>query len=395
MTKDITKILITLTAFFLLNSLFAVKANAACASVPISGNYTVSASCAFANTVDGVDAGSGTSNTAVLTVNTGQTLTVNSAQTIGYGSITNNGTILLNTNKTAVLQKGPIWMTDQDVDGYVATTTQYAQSSAPANGRRRNLETNITTADCLDTDATKYQNLTGYTDADGDTYTTGGGGSVCSGASLPAGYRAAANGADCNDADATKYQNLTGYRDSDGDSATINSTASVCSGASFLAYNSSTNPYRSTLTSPVDCYDNNGNARSSQTSYFSTTRGTDASAINGGANDMAGNSGNSWDYDCNGAGNPLAQNVLSCTTVTLQSNKPSITCVALNPLKYYCATLVSSTTKACGSTVYPGISDNGAGPFYATTNCTGTDYKNGTSYVSYDAVVTGTVNKCR
>ena len=243
MIKNIAKTLIILIALFLLNNIFAIKVNAAsCAFVPISGNYTVSASCTFANTVDGVDAGSGTVNTAVLTVNLGQTLTVNSGQTIGFGSITNNGTILLNTNKTAVLKNAPIWMIDADSDGYPSSTTEYVQGSAPANGRRRNLLTTVTAADCNDADATKYQNLTGYNDLDGDTYTSG--------------------------------------------------TTQVCSGASLPAYNQTTSPYRSAPSATADCYDVNStggaNAHPGQIAFFTVNRGD-----------------GSFDYNCDGAANGI------------------------------------------------------------------------------------------
>ena len=111
---------------------------ASCGSVPVSGNYTVSASCAFAGTVDGVDAGSGTSNTANIIINSSQTLTVNAGQTVVFGgSITVNGAIAISA--TGKLQQGPLWMTDANADGYPANTTQISQATQPTNGRRRNL----------------------------------------------------------------------------------------------------------------------------------------------------------------------------------------------------------------------------------------------------------------
>lgn len=171
MNKSITKILIILIACFLLNGLFTAKVRAACTGVPASGNYTVSASCAFANTVDGVDAGSGTTNTAVLTVSSGQTLTVNSGQTIGYGSITVNGTILLNVNKKAILYRGPLYMSDGDADGYpVDTTTEATMSSQLTNPRRRNLMSALA-VDCNDGNINIYQNVANIvTDADNDGF---------------------------------------------------------------------------------------------------------------------------------------------------------------------------------------------------------------------------------
>lgn len=44
-----------------------------------------------------------------------------------------------------------------------------------------------------------------------------------------------------------------------------------------------------------DCYDNNANAFPGQTGYFTNTRGTSTQG-----NDSAGNTWNSYDYDCNG-----------------------------------------------------------------------------------------------
>lgn len=243
MAKNITKVLIILIAVFLLSSLFSAKAEAvSCASVPISGNYTVSASCSFANTVDGVDAGSGTVNTAVLTVPNAVTLTVNAGQTIGYGiiNINSGGTILLNS--AGQMKRYPIWMIDADSDGYPSSTTEYVQGSAPANGRRRNLLTTVTAADCNDADTTKWQNLTGYNDLDGDTYTSG--------------------------------------------------TTQICSGASLPAYNQTTSPYRSAPSATADCYDVNStggaNAHPGQIAFFTVNRGD-----------------GSFDYNCDGVANGI------------------------------------------------------------------------------------------
>ena len=75
--------------FVFMQILFSLNAYAVSCSPPISGNYTLTQSCSFANQVDGVDAGTGTTNTAVLTVPAGMTLTIGniSNQTIGVGSI--------------------------------------------------------------------------------------------------------------------------------------------------------------------------------------------------------------------------------------------------------------------------------------------------------------------
>lgn len=154
--------------------------------------------------------------------------------------------------------------------------------------------------DCNDADLSVWQNLTGYQDADNDTYTFGGAQNVCSGVSLPSGWRSAPNGNDCNDSDATRWQYLTGYLDADGDTFTLSITGQVCSGTDFPPYNTTTNPYRKTQSSPLDCYDLNKDAKPGQTLYFTVQRDGGAAGSNP---DSAGNTGDSYDYDCNGAQN--------------------------------------------------------------------------------------------
>ncbi|MBI2592750.1 MAG: hypothetical protein HYW37_01125 [Candidatus Colwellbacteria bacterium] len=209
------------------------------------GALTISSSCTFPNTVDGVDNGD-------LTVALSQTLTINAGQTVAWNSgqtITVTGSIAINS--TGQLKQTNLWMVDTDGDGYADSLTQYAQDTAPTSGRRRNVMTSTTSADAAATDSTKWQYLTGYADADNDTYTTGASQQVLSGATLPAGYRAAVNGADCNDTNNTLWQNLTGYTDADGDTYTIGSAQSVCSGASLPS------GYRASATA-TDCNDANG-----------------------------------------------------------------------------------------------------------------------------------------
>lgn len=277
---------------------FAGSSYAISCSPPISGNYTLTESCTFANTVDGVDAGTGTTNTAVMTIPNAVALTVGSIanQTIGWGSITiqRGGSIIINKGVGASLIKGPIYMTDADADGYPASTAQNLSS-----GKRRNLMTTLSTADCNDNDASKYQNLTnGYPDSDGDTYTSGGLVAVCQGASFPtynistSPYRAAANGADCNDSSASVWQNLTGYADADADGYGTSTASQVCSGASLPAGYVSNN---------TDCYDSNANAKPGQTGWFTTNRGD-----------------GSFDYNCDGnvasviSGNRMGYTIPSC-----------------------------------------------------------------------------------
>ena len=61
--------------------------------------------------------------------------------------------------------------------------------------------------DCAPLDASKWQLLAGYVDADGDGYGTGSVQYICSGASLPSGY--ASVGGDCNDSNAAVHPGAT------------------------------------------------------------------------------------------------------------------------------------------------------------------------------------------
>lgn len=99
-------------------------------------------------------------------------------------------------------------MLDADGDSWPANTNVTESLTSPGAGYRRlNLMKSRTASDCNDADIAKWQNLSGYPDADGDGYTTSVQ-SVCSGASLPAGYLTLANGNDCNDADATRWRTV-------------------------------------------------------------------------------------------------------------------------------------------------------------------------------------------
>ncbi|MDX2088643.1 MAG: right-handed parallel beta-helix repeat-containing protein [Kofleriaceae bacterium] len=89
--------------------------------------------------------------------------------------------------------------------------------------------------DCDDADAARYQLLQGFVDADLDGVSIGDALQVCSGATLPAGYLAAANGVDCADDDDALYQLLGGYADSDLDEHSTGALLQVCAGATLPA----------------------------------------------------------------------------------------------------------------------------------------------------------------
>ena len=138
-----------LIILLLLSLFFAPPALAVnCANVPISGNYTVDTACNFANTVDGVDAGTGTANTAVLTSTTGGSLTVGAGTTLAVGSLslTRGNIIIINTGQIKI--GAPLYATDADADAYPASITAF-YTSADTGRVRRNTLTALT-VDCND-----------------------------------------------------------------------------------------------------------------------------------------------------------------------------------------------------------------------------------------------------
>lgn len=123
-----------------------------CSAVTIGGNLDITTSCTFSGTVNGVDSGTGTQNSALLSVGSTGTLTVNPSQQIGMGtlSLQTGGAIVLFDGGSLSFGK-PICTTDADSDGYPSSTTQIISSTAPPNARRRNVMTTITNIDSNDT----------------------------------------------------------------------------------------------------------------------------------------------------------------------------------------------------------------------------------------------------
>lgn len=155
MKNYIFRFLIPLFTILLFFGVFSQPSYAVNCAPPANGNYTLSESCTFANTVDGVDAGSGTTNTAVMTIPNGVTLTIGNiaSQTIGFGSITlgNTGSIIINKGVGASLKKGPLWMQDCNADGLPGSLTQATGASAPSTiYRRRSLMSTISSVDTND-----------------------------------------------------------------------------------------------------------------------------------------------------------------------------------------------------------------------------------------------------
>lgn len=184
----------------------------------------------------------------------------------------------------------------------VSTTTQCVTGGVASGAW------SVNQSDCNDGSASLYQILNGYKDRDGDTRVSSTPYSICSGASLLTGYVSSPAGNDCDDANGSIYQNLTGYRDADQDGYTLSTSSQVCSGASLPS------GYSSSVSVNLDCYDNNKCARPGQTSYFSVNRGSSNAqcdqawngyewALTGGGNgqnDSAGNTPNSFDFNCAG-----------------------------------------------------------------------------------------------
>ncbi len=162
---------------------------------PLGGDWTVDGTCSFSG-VNGVDNGN------VILNNSANSITVAANATFawspGKSLQMTAGSIVLAAGSS--LQQTNLWAPNADGDTYPTSVNPayLAQAAQPAAYARRNVLTTVATADCNDADATKWQNLTGYGDVDGDTYRAKASIQVCSGASLPAGYSGVA-GDDCDD----------------------------------------------------------------------------------------------------------------------------------------------------------------------------------------------------
>jgi len=163
------------------------------------------------------------SNSGALVIPSGVTLTIGAGNNQGlvYGKIVLRGTIVITKGVGAQLVRGPMWVKDTDADGYpdTANPSPAATRIDATYVRKDKDQANLANADCAISDNTKWQNLTGYVDADGDGYGTGTSSQVCSGVSLPSGY--SANATDCNDV-ANRPCNVTGFTATPVSSSQIN-----------------------------------------------------------------------------------------------------------------------------------------------------------------------------
>ncbi|HYD03417.1 MAG TPA: LamG-like jellyroll fold domain-containing protein [Alphaproteobacteria bacterium] len=86
-----------------------------------------------------------------------------------------------------------------DIGAYEFTGTPTGQQPAATDSDSDGYNS---TVDCNDNNAAIWTYRTGYTDSDGDGYTTGSSQQICSGNSLPSGYSSASSGTDCVDSNA-------------------------------------------------------------------------------------------------------------------------------------------------------------------------------------------------
>jgi hypothetical protein len=112
----------------------------------------ITSSCTFANTIDGFDAGSGSKNTATLTINNGATLTILAGQSIAVGKVvlnTGGAIAIINTGKLKI--RAHLYLTDADADGYPASTTYLLSGGVIAN-----LVAHPTQVDCCDSNGNAH-----------------------------------------------------------------------------------------------------------------------------------------------------------------------------------------------------------------------------------------------
>ena len=260
---------------------FTQAGGSGCQSVSLTDDYTASSSCVFGNsTVDGVDKGTGTQNDAVLTVAKGTTLTVGASQTVAYGSIYKPGATVVRL-AGGNLRRGPVWVPDADGDGYpdsVGTQGQVVQATQPAGYARRAVIAGAN-KDCDSSDAAKFKNYVGFTDADADGYgTTAVQALFCSGSTFVNGTLSS-SGVDCLDSNANVFANQTVATDADQDASSTSTAASACAGASTTVsgrtyYKDTAGAYSfiasANIANTSDCLDSNANI------YQNVSVGTDA-----------------------------------------------------------------------------------------------------------------------
>lgn len=152
-----------LTAFALLlltGHLFASSALAVnCSSIPICDDYSVTTTCTFPNTpIDGLDTGTGSTNTAKLTIGASGSLSILNGQTILVGSVESNlgGSITI-VDGGSFQTGSAIYVTDADGDLYSSSGSMSSSGSV-----RRCTMTDVYTVDCYDSNANAKPGQTTY-----------------------------------------------------------------------------------------------------------------------------------------------------------------------------------------------------------------------------------------
>jgi hypothetical protein len=150
-----------------------LQSMAACTFSVNGATNTVSSSCAFDNALDGLDTGTGNTNTSILRINSG-TLTIGANQQIAVGSVNLTGGSLAIIAGGKMLLNTSMWYQDPDGDGVYNSTILLSNNPASnLNAVRKNSTPTPSTFDCNPSGVTKIAHTQCYTDADGDTYTNG------------------------------------------------------------------------------------------------------------------------------------------------------------------------------------------------------------------------------
>lgn len=129
-----------------------------CSSIPVTGNYTVTETCSFPNTpYDGLDTGTVSTNTSVLTIGAAGSLSILNGQTLLLGSVTSSaGGAITIVDGGSFRTGSPVYVTDADGDLYAAS------GSRSSTGTTRQDTMTSTTADCYDSNANAKPGQTTY-----------------------------------------------------------------------------------------------------------------------------------------------------------------------------------------------------------------------------------------
>ncbi len=151
MLKVLKRIILTFLAFFLFSFLRTDVFAADCPNVSPSGNLIITTECSLPGLVNGADSGIGVTNSASIVLAPGGKLIILPGQTIATGSLSLSGGSLVKMTGGVLKTKTPLWMIDEDADGYPGSTEQYAQLTPPIGGQRRNTQVSLINLDGNDT----------------------------------------------------------------------------------------------------------------------------------------------------------------------------------------------------------------------------------------------------